>query len=150
LGKAILGRRIALCAAVLLTFARFHVWWSQEMRMYMVATLWGVLSLYALVRWFQAEGLIASGSDAQPARRSAVVLWYVLATAAGIYTLYLFVAIILIENAFFLGLSLARRRSLQPGLTRAWIASQLAILALFLPWIVLAHAHALLVSGYAL
>jgi 4-amino-4-deoxy-L-arabinose transferase-like glycosyltransferase len=139
LGKTLLGRRIAFWGALLLAFARFHVWWSQEMRMYIVATLWGVLSLYALVRWLQNEHLLPPGPGGQPARRSAhVVLWYVLASAAGMYTLYLFIAIILIENGFFFGISLARRRFVRPDLLRRWVASQLAILALFLPWIVLA------------
>ncbi len=136
LGKALFGRSVALLGTVLLAFSRFHVWWSQEMRMYIVATLCGVLSLYAMVRWAQAEGWLER--DALQPRRRLWGMLYVAATAAGLYTLYLFVTIVLIENAFFLFLLL---RQAAPRRLRAlwrWAASQVAVLALFLPWLAIA------------
>ena len=136
LGRALFGRRVALLSTVLLAFSRFHVWWSQEMRMYIVATLWGVLSLYAMVRWAQAEGWLAQ--DTAQRRRGLYGLLYVAATAAGLYTLYLFVTIVLIENVFFLLLLL---RQGAEGRLRAlwrWAASQLGVLTLFLPWLAIA------------
>ncbi len=136
LGKVLFGRRVALLGTVLLAFSRFHIWWSQEMRMYILATLWGVLSLYAMVRWAQAEGwLETDGSQSRPALFG---LLFVSATAAGLYTLYLFVSIMLIENAFFLFLLL---RQATPRRLRAlgrWAASQVAVVALFLPWLAIA------------
>jgi 4-amino-4-deoxy-L-arabinose transferase-like glycosyltransferase len=136
LGRALFGRRVALLGTLLLAFSRFHVWWSQEMRMYIVATLWGVLSLYAMVRWAQAEGWL--GQDVPQRKRGLYGLLYVAATAAGLYTLYLFVTIVLIENVFFL---LVLLRQATVGRLRTlwrWAASQLAVLALFLPWLAIA------------
>lgn len=150
LGKALLGHRIAVLGTLLLAFARFHVWWSQEMRMYIVATLWGVLSVYALVRWFRAEGwllcapLAASPREQHPTREA----WgYVLATVAGLYTLYLFATVILIENVFFLVVWLVRGRGRRLRLSASdaqvrafgrWVGAQLAVLTLFVPWLALA------------
>jgi 4-amino-4-deoxy-L-arabinose transferase-like glycosyltransferase len=138
LGKALFGRRIALLGTVLLAVARFHVWWSQEMRMYIVATMWTVLSLYTMVRWAQAEGWLEGDGPPQQQRRGLWGLLYVGATAAGLYSLYLFVTIVLIENAFFLFLLL---RQAAPRRLRAlwrWAASQVVVLALFVPWLALA------------
>jgi len=138
LAKALLGRRIALLATLLLAIARFHVWWSQEMRMYIVATLWGVLSLHMLIRWCAAEGWLPAEPATRPGHPSRQGLFYVLATAAGLYTLYLFVTVVLIETLFFLYLLLrqtpaTRRRSLIH-----WVLAQVAVLALFAPWLAVA------------
>ena len=136
LGKVLFGRRIALLGTLLLAFSRFHVWWSQEMRMYIVATMWGVLSLYAMLRWAQAEGWLESEPPRPP--RTLYGLLYVAATAAGLYTLYLFVTIVLIENAFFLFLLLRQAGKQRLRALWRWAASQLAVLALFLPWLAIA------------
>jgi uncharacterized membrane protein len=136
LGKALFERRIALLGTVLLAFSRFHVWWSQEMRMYIVATMWGVFSLYTMVRWAEAEGWLKR--DAPQPRRRLWGLLYVASTAAGLYSLYLFVTILLIQNAFFAFLLL---RQAAPRRLRAlwrWAVSQLAVVVLFLPWLAIA------------
>ncbi|MGB9880612.1 MAG: glycosyltransferase family 39 protein, partial [Anaerolineae bacterium] len=86
LGKTLLGRKVALGSVILLTFSRFHIWWSQEMRMYIVATMWGVLSLYTLLRWLQTEGWLGS-REASLQRRPVLQGLYILTTAAGLYTL---------------------------------------------------------------
>jgi len=137
LGKALVGQRIALLGTVLLTVARFHVWWSQEMRMYVVATLWGVLSLYALVCWFRAEGWLGEQRPGRQHPGRAAVL-FVAATAAGLYTLYLFATVILIENIFFLALWLGRPAKRRLRILGRWAVSQLAVLGLLLPWLALA------------
>jgi len=138
LAKALLGRRIALLATLLLAFSRFHVWWSQEMRMYIVATLWGVLSLHMLLRWFTAEGWWSSGRQTHPQRPARQALLYVLTTAAGLYTLYLFVTVVLIENLFFLYLLLRQNLLMRRRSLTRWVLAQVAVLALFAPWLALA------------
>jgi mannosyltransferase len=161
LAKSLLGRRIALLATLLLSFSRFHVWWSQEMRMYIVATLWGVLSLHMLLRWCRAEGWYSvprsvrgwysvprygrdrrgggpAGTQARPQRPAWQALLYVLTTAAGLYTLYLFVTVVLIQNLFFLYLLLCQHPPLRRHSLPRWVLAQVAILALFVPWLALA------------
>ena len=127
-----LGRRMArgnlppgwatlagLLAALLLTFSRFAVAWSQEIRMYALATLLAVLAVWAARRVWQ-----------RGRRRDAAL--YVAATAAGLYTLYLFAPVWLAVNIAWLWVWRAaadRRRALW-----RWAALQLLIVALFLPW----------------
>src|SRR5512135_2186878 len=40
---------VATRAALLLATSRFHIWWSQEIRMYSLATMWSVASSLALL-----------------------------------------------------------------------------------------------------
>jgi mannosyltransferase len=139
LGKRLLGRKVALLATALLALGRFHIWWSQEMRMYIVATMWGVLSLYALVRWFQAERWIEASSDRAPPKdvlREGML--YVLTSAAGLYSLYLFVVVVLIENTFALSVLLKQPSDKRTHLLRRWVLAQLVVLLLFAPWSALA------------
>ena len=123
-------------AALFLTVSRFAIAWSQEIRMYALATLLALLAVWA-ARRFWAGG---RGRDAAV---------YVLATAAGLYTLYLFAPVWAAINVAWL-VSLgergsggareqgkgARPRSSTPLLHRMlpWVGLQLAILALFAPW----------------
>ncbi len=148
LSRILLGRRVALLATCLLAFSRFHVWWSQEMRMYIVATMWGVLSLYLLLRWCMAEnwysvprswrGWWPSGMGARPQHPARLALLYVLATTAGLYTLYLFVTIVLIENLFFLYLLLHPSPPKRKRALVRWILAQVAVLMLSAPWLAVA------------
>lgn len=139
LGKQLLGRKVALLGTALLALGRFHIWWSQEMRMYIVATMWGVLSLYALVRWFRAEGWIeTSGYPTPPKHVLREGIFYVLATAAGLYSLYLFVVVVLIENIFALSVLLRQPSDGRMRLLQRWVLAQLAVLLVFVPWLALA------------
>ncbi len=142
------ARAVGLLAALLLAVSRFAIAWSQEIRMYALATLLGVVAVWAARRVWAGGG-----------RRAAAV--YVLATTAGLYTLYLFAPIWLAINvAWVVGLGPRRKNPLPGGEgTRSpslreelgegrpipqqpraipWIALQLLIAALFLPWAVYA------------
>lgn len=139
LGKRLLGQKVALLGTALLALGRFHIWWSQEMRMYIVATMWGVLSLYALLRWFQAEGWIEASSDQPPPKhvlREGTL--YVIASAAGLYSLYLFVVVILIENIFALSVLLRQPSDKRAHFLQRWVLAQVAVLLLTAPWLALA------------
>ncbi len=139
LGKRLLGRKVATLGTALLALGRFHIWWSQEMRMYIVATMWGVLSLCALLRWCQAEGWIETSSGRAPpkhALRGGIL--YVITTAAGLYSLYLFVVVVLIENLFALSVLLRRPPGEHKRFLWRWVLAQLAVLLLFAPWLALA------------
>ncbi len=129
LGKRLGGRRVGLVSALFLALARFHIWWSQEMRMYILATLAATVTLYAAVRWFEAE-------RAHPNLRW--LLGYVLGATAGLYTLYMAGLAPLVANLYAL-VALARtprpRRWRTLGL---WSAAQVSVLLLLVPWLALA------------
>jgi len=128
LGRKMISVRVGLLAAALLAVARFPVWWSQEMRMYIGAAFWGAASLYALARWWTREQRGDSGAWK-------ALLPYVLASAAALYSLYLCVFVLLVENAFVLLMGLRLPQARRWPLWRRWVLSQMATLLLFLPWL---------------
>lgn len=119
--------RAGWLAALLLAVSRFAIAWSQEIRMYALATLLGVVAAWA------ARQLWAGGR-----RRDAAI--FLLATVAGLYTLYLFGLVWAATNlAWMLGRIRPRSAQAKPGEGWwQWVSLQLAVLALFLPWAVYA------------
>ncbi len=117
---------VAIAAVVLLTVSRYAIWWSQEIRMYALTGLFAVLSLYGMVRLrerFQWRWAIT----------------YVLVTASLLGTLYSLAFLLIIEGLYWLWtlrhVQSWRRRGV---LLLQWVGLQLAVLALFLPWLLYA------------
>lgn len=120
LGRALGGRRAGLLAGLLLSLAPFLVAWSQELRMYMWAAAAAAAALLAAFAFWRGGGWRA---------------WvaYVLATTAGLFTIYLSIVVPAITNLAFLVAWWRQGRSR----TRlaSWIAAQAVVVALFLPWL---------------
>lgn len=131
LGRKVISVQVGVLAAALLAMARFPIWWSQEIRMYIGAAFWGAASLYALACWWTRE----RGSDKGAWK---ALLPYVLVSAAALYSLYLCVFVLLVENAFVLLMGLQLPRTRRWPLWRQWALGQIATLLLFLPWLALA------------
>ena len=91
LGRLLGGPWVGLLAGLLLATSRFHVGWSQEMRMYALAGLLNVLALIALLRWWRSG-------------RRAAWLGYVLAAAAALWTIYLSVVMLAVANLWVAGM----------------------------------------------
>ncbi|MBN1642403.1 MAG: glycosyltransferase family 39 protein [Anaerolineae bacterium] len=123
LGRAVGGRWVGLAAALLISVSRFGVWWAQEMRMYALAAFLSALSLWAAIRFWDR------GSWRDGAR-------YVLATTAGLYTLYLYASVLVVVNLVWLAV-LWRSANRWRTFVR-WAAAQALVLALFAPWLVYA------------
>ncbi len=132
LGVRIGGRRVGLLGALLLALSRFHIWWSQEMRMYILATLAATLTLYAAVRWLE-ESPAGQGRGSH-----AWLAGYVVAAAASLYTIYVAALAPLVANGYAAAV-LARlpARERRPAALR-WLAAQAAAVLLFIPWLLLA------------
>lgn len=114
---------VALVASFLYAISRYMVWWSQEIRMYALAGFLALLSLYAMLRL----------------RRHFAWLWavvYVLATALALLSLYTLAFLLVVEGLYWLW-TLRRERTLRRRmwLLREWTLLQMAVLALFLPWL---------------
>ena len=119
LGFVLFDRLVGLFAALLLAVNPFHIWYSQEARMYASVTLLlSVSVLLAFNMW----------------RRSHPATWagYVLITAAALYTHYYAIFGILIENLFFI--YLLTRHRVDRRLLWRWIGSQASVFILFFPW----------------
>lgn len=126
LGRAVTDGKVGLLAALLLAISRFHIWWSQEIKMYSLAALLSLLSLYLFLRLRRGAGW---------------ALWasFVLVNALALYTHYLTLLILLAENLTFLLLSL--RKDNFKALFWPWFSAQGATFALFAPWLYLALTH---------
>lgn len=158
-----LGRRVALAqsptgrntvgvlAAGLVAIARFQVWWSQEMRMYMLAGLLGLLSLYCTLRLAPLEHppsrppltrLLGTNNEHHAGRKASEqtrhrYLWlgYAFSATAALYTIYLAGLFLVATNAFSVLAAFRRRAWRWLG---QWAVAQAVVLALIAPWLALA------------
>ncbi len=135
-GRRLLGHSGGLLAAFLLTVSPFHIYYSQEVRMYGLVTLLGVAAFYCAVRW-ALDG------------RDWALMGYVLAATMALYTQY-YAAFLLLGLNLVVALSLqGRGRSSLTGSESphansfpqgrrglpAWLGAQAAVAFLYLPWL---------------
>jgi uncharacterized membrane protein len=134
LGRELTSKQVAVFAVFVLALSPFHIWYSQEGRMYsqlvFVSTLSSVLLLQALrrgeTRWW---------------------VYYVLVSAAGMYT-HVFMGLAL--AAQFLWVALNYRRHLLPIMVSGFVVALLFLpWTLFLPW-VKGFAHNVSADGLTL
>lgn len=131
LGRLLAGQWAGLAAAFLAAINPFQVYYSQEVRMYMLLAVLSALAFYAALRW----------AVAMPGKRMAIWSFvYVLAAVAGLYTHYAFPMVLLAINLvvlLFIGIK-GESRPGQRWLLR-WIGLQGVIVLLFLPWLPTAY-----------
>lgn len=122
LGRTIGGRWVGLAAGLLLALSRFHVSWSQEIRMYTLSALFAVLAMWFAVRvWDRGRPTDSVG--------------YVLATTLGLYNHYLAVFVLVAVNVAWLAEipSFQKMESLKRPLR--WVGLQVVAVGLFAPWL---------------
>jgi mannosyltransferase len=133
LGCRLGDRRVGLVAGFLAAISPYQVYYSQEARMYILAALLAALSVYFFGRLLE---------DASHGRAAGFLLpaSWVLVTALGLYTHYSFPVIVLMENvAFILWLGLTWQRGQVWRRLMSWAGLQLAVLALYAPWLPIAY-----------
>jgi 4-amino-4-deoxy-L-arabinose transferase-like glycosyltransferase len=140
-GRQLFGKKAGLLAASLLALSPFHIYYSQEVRMYGLVTLLGLAAFYFALRW-------ESGN--QGIGRLGNWLGYVVAAAAALYTEYFAAFLLLALNLAVLGHARffssggggKQPRNRQPSLfprkrrdVLAWLGAQGAVVLLYLPWL---------------
>ena len=121
LARRVGGLRVALIASMLAAFSPFNLWYSQEVRMYTLGAALGVVVVMAL--WRATDPKMGRGraqmdadsrvfvSGRAPRETGAYYRWqkiyarwavYALAAAAGMYTLYYFVFLLIPLNLWAL------------------------------------------------
>lgn len=126
LGRRFFTQRVATLALWLTALHPFHIWYSQEVRMYTLAAALGLLCLWALHSALTSPNM----------KRQLVV--YSLAAAAGLYTLYYFLFLLVAVNLIATLCYWQQRPQLRQTARvypRYWIGAQLAVLLLWLPWL---------------
>ena len=125
-----LGDKVAAVAALLVAVSPFGVWYSQEVRMYTLGAVLGVVCLLATAPFLY--------TDNAPDRLWRAAIVYALAAATGLYSLYYFAFLLVSVNLLLIPLLMwrwwktghAARRALV-----AWLAAQVGALLLFAPWL---------------
>ena len=130
LGKTFFGKSEGLMGALLLAISPFHVWYSQEARMYTLFLLFAMLSTMFL--W-----------DAWQSGRRRSWLCYCVATLLGCYTHFLTFLLIFCQGLFLVSASLVRslgqvdaeaRQRVREGLIGFGMSGVMLLLC-YLPWI---------------
>ncbi len=119
--------RIALMAALLLALNPMHLFYSQEVRMYGLELLLGVLSTGFFAMLWRAR---------TPPERRRAILAYGLITAAALYTEYYVALLPLAHFLWAAGKRWRNPRSLLP-----LVAADLLAALLFLPWLLFTVPH---------
>ena len=120
--KRLGGGAAAIAAAFVLALAPFHIWWSQEIRMYSVAAMFAALSTYLFARIL----------DGDRSRLSLAGLAVV--TAACVGSLYLFIFVPLLQAAIIAARWAKAPKARRPELWRMALVYGAALL-IFLPWL---------------
>lgn len=107
-------QRIHMFAGVLLSLSAFHIFFSQELRQYVIAAWWGALSWYALLRW-----------DKNTSRQQHIILGLI--NVAGLYSMYVYL-FHWAAQAMYVFLH-------KPQLRKQYFISSLIGITFFLPWI---------------
>jgi uncharacterized membrane protein len=159
LARRVANQRSAVIAALLVAFSPYNVWYAQEVRMYTLGAALGVVVVYALARMADGRWQMANGKW-QIDRRYAFYWWgiYAIAAAAGMYTLYYFIFLLIPLNLWVLW-QIANRKSQianrKSQIARpshqlpasgfqlpAWLLANLAAVLLYAPWIAIAFRQA--------
>jgi hypothetical protein len=121
LGRRLGGYWAGILTILFLSISLFNIRWSQEIRMHVLAATFSTAALWAAVRFWQSGGWRAWAA-------------YVLSVTMALYTLYLTVTLPIVTNLAFVFVWWRWRRP--SGAWRKWLAAQVAILLLYLPWII--------------
>jgi len=139
-GRLLAGRRTGLLAAFLLAINPLHIFYSQEVRMYGLVALLGLVSTASVAVLFSTHAASRTTHHASRITSSysmfrVVCLWcaYVIATTAALYAQY-YAAFLPLAHTLF---ALWRWRRAPRRLAR-WLGAQLLIGLAFLPWLLYA------------
>ena len=114
-------RATALLATGLLALSRFHLEFSQEARMYSLLCLLSLLSFYFFLKLLEDEKPLALAA-------------YIIASALMMYT-HVYSFFILAAQNFYLLILLFASRDKFKRTWKRWLAAQVILAVLFLPWL---------------
>lgn len=121
LGRELWGRPWGLVAALLLATSRFHIGWSQEIKMYSPAIFLALVAIFFFLRLLREP-------------RARFWVGYVVVNLAGLYLFYLHIFVLVVINLVFV--VLWWRREVERSWWLGWVKAQGVIVLGFLPWLV--------------
>lgn len=143
LGRSLSNYWLGLVAAFLSAISPFQIYYSQEARMYILLAALSALSVYSFIKFLETEA--SKTRNPKPGTRNPY-LWvglYIIATALSLYTHYSFPIVILMENLLYvIWLSISWQQGRVLGRALRWVVVQLAVVALYWPWLPIAYRQA--------
>ncbi len=138
LGREFYDRRTGLIAAAFAAVSPLLIWYSQEVRMYEFAALFGLLALLTQLRVI---------------RRSTMLNWaaYILATAALLWSHYFGLLLIAVQQLVFVAVLIHRKRTGEPvkPLALGFVYSLAVLIMQLVPLLVFAHHQYQVTAGAA-
>ncbi len=127
LGRRLFCTRVGIMVAMTMAVAPFHIYYSQEVRMYALVTFLVLCSMYLFVSLLGSEESVSSSR----------IRWaaYVVVTSLAMYTQYYAIFVPISQTIMFF----ARCKRHRPFIAR-WLGAQVALLVSYLPWILYAGA----------
>lgn len=114
----------ALVSAFIFSISPFHIYYSQESRMYSLLTFFVLLSIFFMVK------MLSIGNQKEEVRKTLFYsVDYVLSTAAALYCHNIALFLPIAQNLFFI--TFWRRHK---SLLKLWVLSEAIILLLWAPW----------------
>jgi mannosyltransferase len=132
LARLAFGELVGLLAALLGALSPFLVYYSQEARMYALATFATTLSMFLLARIVSGERGASRPRRFSGNLRGLKSLWfaYFLATTAALFTHYYALFVVVAQNVVMIALWRRNGEKL-----RCWLAVQAVLALSFLPWV---------------
>ncbi len=129
LGSQLVNRRVGIIAAFLAAIGPFQVYYAQEARMYSLMVLLSLLSTYAMVK---IAGFGATSTQPVDGLWRVRSRWAtIIVSSALLLYIHYFAALVLLFQSSVILLTRIQQRAL----VIRWCLSQVAVLALFAPWI---------------
>ncbi len=136
------NQKTAILSTLLTTLSPFQIWYAQEVRMYTLGTLLGLLTVYALIDMIKLwPSASQQGTWLQGLKviTKPCCLWVGAATA-GLYTLYFFAFLLVAQNILvLLYLLTIKQAKLIKTVFITWTIAQTTVLLLYLPWLPLVY-----------
>ncbi|GAB4547001.1 MAG: hypothetical protein Kow0063_41590 [Anaerolineae bacterium] len=142
LARRLLGPGASLWAALLVAISPFNLWYAQEVRMYTLGAVLGLVTLWCALGVMNQRSSESAKRQTPALRAGASVgklVGYVLAATAGLYVLYYFGFLLVALNLVIVAYLLAKRQFSRLG---TWLLAQAMVPLLYLPWLPIAWQQA--------
>jgi uncharacterized membrane protein len=146
IGKKVGGTWVGLLAALFLATARFHIWWSQDIKNYTPSIFFVFVALWFALKIISDFTRSVQISDSKSTNSPSTILnyelrlttcefLYALFAALALYTHYLAALVLIALNLYWFGaLITARKIENRKSKIINWLAANTLAAALFAPW----------------
>ena len=143
LGRQLSNYWLGLVAAFLSAISPFQVYYSQEARMYILLATLSALSVYSFIRFLEAEALKTRNTKYVIRNTHLWAGVYIMATTLSLYVHYSFPIIMVMQNLLYaVWLAITWRHGKGARRVLRWVIVQLAVVALYWPWLPIAYRQA--------